>query len=103
MRSRKGREGSGRQICLEQNTVDSVMFCGRNASRTNRLQSGSLLSVHSTLPSGGVEGVEVAEKTVRLSVVPAGLFVGLSEDFGGWGAKRSEKIQRKLSLRLETC
>lgn len=45
----EGREGSGRRICLEQNTVDSIMFYGRNASRTNWLQSRSLLSVHSTL------------------------------------------------------
>lgn len=45
----KRREGSGRRICLEQNTVDSIMFYGRNASRTNWLQAPCLLSVHSTL------------------------------------------------------
>lgn len=47
--SRKGREGSGGQISLKQNTVDSIIFYGRNASRTNWLQARSLLSVHSTL------------------------------------------------------
>lgn len=47
--SSKGREGSGGRISLEQNTVDSIIFYGRNASRTNWLQAGSLLSVHSTL------------------------------------------------------
>lgn len=45
----EGERGSGRQICLKQNTVDTIMFYGSNASRTNWLQTLSLLSVHSTL------------------------------------------------------
>lgn len=36
-------------VCLEQNTVASIMFYGRNASRTKWHQAYSLLSVHSTL------------------------------------------------------
>lgn len=45
----KGGEGSGRRICLEQNTVDTIMFYGSNASRMNWIQARRLLSVHSTL------------------------------------------------------
>lgn len=100
MRSRKEREGSGRQICLEQNTAGSVMFYGKNASRTDWLQARRLLSVHSTLLFCGVECLEVMKKTVCfLSMVPAGLLVGFSEDFGGWKAKRSKKNKEEAVLK----
>lgn len=47
-----------------------------------------------------VECLEVMEKAVCfLSVVPAGLLVGLSEDFGGWGAKRSKNKKENAVLK----
>lgn len=45
----EGERGSGRPMCLKQNTADTVMFYGSDASSTNWLQTLSLLSVHSTL------------------------------------------------------
>lgn len=71
---------------LEQNTVDSIIFYGRNASRTNWLQARSLLSVHSTLLFPWSRMLRGHGKNSFLSVVPAGLLVGLSEDFGRWEA-----------------
>lgn len=50
--------------------------------------------------SCGVECLEVMEKTVCfLSMVPAGVLVGLSEDFGGWEANRYKKNQEETVLK----
>lgn len=35
------QEGEWETVCLEQNTVEGIMFYDRNASRTNQLQAGS--------------------------------------------------------------
>lgn len=35
----EGERGSGRPMCLKQNTVDTIRFYGSNASRTNWLQT----------------------------------------------------------------
>lgn len=77
-----------------------VLFSGRNASRTNWLQSRSLLRVPSTLLFLG-SGMLRGHGESSLLICGASWTVSrvMCRDFGGWEAKRSKRNKEEAVFR----